>query len=87
MSVDADFVALLRPYLKHARDVEIDGSARLRDLGLDSMRSIELLFAVEDTYGIEIPDERLTDSSFETAGSLWAVVKELNMANDGHCPA
>ncbi|CAM3727629.1 phosphopantetheine-binding protein [Kibdelosporangium persicum] len=75
--MDTEFVAVLRPYLKYAGDREITADARLRDLGLDSMRAIELLFAIEDTFGVSIPDERLTDETFETGRSLWSVVEEL----------
>jgi acyl carrier protein len=75
--VNADFVTLLRPYLKYAGSQEITAEARLRDLGLDSMRAIELLFAVEDAYGVVIPDEKLVDATFETSGALWATIEEL----------
>lgn len=75
--MNAEFVALLRPYLKYAGDREICTDSRLRDLGLDSMRAIELLFAVEDTFGVVIPDECLTEATFETGGSLWSVIEEL----------
>jgi acyl carrier protein len=76
--MNAEFVALLRPYLKYAGDQRISEKSRLRDLGLDSMRAIELLFAVEEAYGVVIPDERLTDATFETSGSLWSVVEALS---------
>lgn len=75
--MDANFVALLRSHLKYAGDAPITAGSSLRDLGLDSMRSIELLFAVEDTYGVAIPDERLTDDTFETAETLWTVVQQM----------
>lgn len=75
--MNADFADLLRGYLKYAGGEPITDGSRLRDLGLDSMRSIELLFAVEDAYGVVIPDERLTDETFETASTLWSVVEEL----------
>jgi acyl carrier protein len=75
--VNAEFSALLRRYLKYAGDQEIADDTPLRDLGLDSMRAIELLFAVEDTYGVAIPDERLTDATFETGRALWTVIEEL----------
>ena len=75
--MDTEFVALLRPYLKFAGDSEIAEQSRLRDLGLDSMREIELLFAIEDRYGVALPDEKLVDSTFETGGGLWAVVEDL----------
>jgi acyl carrier protein len=81
--VNAEFAALLRPYLKYAGDQEIGGDARLRDLGLDSMRAIEVLFAVEDAFGITIPDEKLTDATFETPHALWSVIEELRALSVG----
>jgi acyl carrier protein len=75
--MNPDFVAMLRPYLKFAGDREIRPESRLRDLGLDSMREIELLFAVEDTFGVQVPDDKLVDSTFETSGGLWNVIEEL----------
>lgn len=76
--MDANFVALLRSHLKYAGDLPITGDSGLRDLGLDSLRSIELLFAVEDAYGVVIPDESLTDATFETADTLWAVIEKMS---------
>ena len=81
--MDAEFVALLRPFLKYAGDGDITEHSRLRDLGLDSMRAIELLFAVEDVYGLSVPDEKLVDSTFETCHSLWSTIQELQAADGG----
>jgi acyl carrier protein len=75
--MDADFFQVLQPFLKYARDEEITAASRLRDLGLDSMHAIQLLFAVEDAYSVSLPDELLTDSTFDTAGSLWAAVESV----------
>lgn len=75
--MNSDFVEMLRPFLRFAGDEEITARSRLRDLGLDSMREIELLFAVEDTFGVSVPDDKLVDSTFETGGGLWAVIEEL----------
>lgn len=75
--MNTDFVTMLRPFLKFAGDQEITEESRLRDLGLDSMREIELLFALEDTFDVSVPDDRLVDATFETGGSLWAVIEDL----------
>jgi acyl carrier protein len=75
--VDTQFVTLLRPFLKYAGEEEITPDSRLRDLGLDSMRAIELLFALEDAYDVVVPDEKLVEDTFETAESLWTMVEEL----------
>ena len=75
--MDAEFVALVRPFLKFAGDQELTPASRLRDLGLDSMRAIELLFALEDAYDVVVPDEKLVEDTFETCGSLWTMIEEL----------
>jgi acyl carrier protein len=74
--VDEQFVNLLRPFLAFAQGQQIGEDAKLRDLGLDSMQSIQLLFAIEDEYGVTLPDELLNDATFETAGSLWRAVAD-----------
>ena len=49
----------------------------LFDLGLDSFGTIELLVALESTFGVCLPDDTLTGETFYTAGSLWRVLSEL----------
>ncbi|MEW2810889.1 phosphopantetheine-binding protein [Streptomyces massasporeus] len=74
--MDARFTELLRPFLKHAgpEEITITAETDLRRLGVDSMQAIELLFRLEDTFGIELPDEDMNDTTFATAGNLWRVV-------------
>lgn len=74
--MNPDFVVLLSRFLKYATPAQITDDASLHDLGLDSMQSIELLFAIEDDFGVSLPDEALTESTFATAGSLWAAVRD-----------
>ena len=78
--MDGEFLALVRPYLKYVGDKEVEPASSLRALGLDSMNAIELLFALEDQYGIVVPDDRLNDATFESPRSLWDVVEELRPA-------
>lgn len=43
----------------------------IEDLGLDSMRFVELVMSLEDTLGVEVDPETLEDNDvFRTAGSL-----------------
>ncbi|MFC7309290.1 acyl carrier protein [Streptomyces monticola] len=72
--IDPRLTELLTPFLKFLGDQEVTADSSLRDLGLDSMQAIELLFAVEDTFGVTLPDDDMNDETFATAGSLWAVV-------------
>ena len=72
------FANLLRPYLTflpEGQDVQPD--LRLREMGLNSMKAIELLFDIEDNYHVALPDEQLSDETFETAGSLWQAVSQM----------
>ncbi|MFE0376907.1 acyl carrier protein [Streptomyces inhibens] len=74
--MDSRFTALLRPFLKHSGpdEIALAPDTDLRKLGVDSMQAIELLFAIEDTFGISLPDDELNDATFATAGSLWRVI-------------
>lgn len=51
--------------------------ATLAELGLDSLSLTELLFDLEDEFGIEIPEEKTT---FKTLGEAAALVDELILA-------
>jgi acyl carrier protein len=51
--------------------------ASLPDLGLDSMSAIELVVAIEDTFGTQFPDETLVRETFATFMSLEAVVRSM----------
>lgn len=84
--MDARFTELLAPFLKFLGEREITPEASLRELGLDSMQAIELLFAIEDTFGVTLPDDDMNDDTFATAGSLWTVVRaavDAQYAADG----
>ena len=74
--MEANFPDVVRPFLKFHAGGPLTADARLFDLGLDSMQAVELLFAIEDAYGIEIPEDMLRDATFETLGSLWSAVAE-----------
>jgi acyl carrier protein len=54
----------------------------LKDLGLTSMRSVDLLIEIEDELGVAFPDAELTEQNFETLGSLSRVVDKL-LGSDG----
>lgn len=42
----------------------------IEDLGLDSMRFVELVMSLEDTLGVEVDPETIENDVFRTAGSL-----------------
>lgn len=52
----------------------LDPHASMREKGFDSLALVEFLFAVEDQYGISIPDEY---SSIDTLAQLAEAVDKL----------
>ena len=65
-------------------DTELTPDRRLADLGLDSLATVGLLVDVEESFGVEFPDEALTADTFATAASLWSVVAGLPRDEPGH---
>ncbi|MER7839428.1 acyl carrier protein [Streptomyces sp. NPDC096040] len=73
--MDTRFTETLRPFLPFLHGDPITAETPLRELGLDSMQAIELMFALEDTFGAPLPDEALVEETFRTAGNLWAALR------------
>jgi len=73
-SVTQKIVAALAEYLK--RDPKtIQPDLHLRDdLGLDSMAVIELLYKIEETFDLQIPDQDL--ASLSTVGAVAKYVDQ-----------
>jgi acyl carrier protein len=49
----------------------------LSSVGVDSIRSIELLLDLESTFEIHFPDELLTPENFRTLDSLESIVTHV----------
>ncbi|GAA4526113.1 phosphopantetheine-binding protein [Amycolatopsis samaneae] len=78
---DDRFENILRKYLPFLSDDEtLAKETSLRDLGLDSLGTVELLSSLEGTYGVRFVDEALTMETFATAGVLWDTLAELRGA-------
>jgi acyl carrier protein len=80
-----EFLGILVRHLgavDRAEDIAPD--VKLRMLGLNSMRAVDLVMDLEDGFDISFPDESFTDEVFETADSIWTVV--LACATAGQRP-
>ncbi|WP_395575247.1 phosphopantetheine-binding protein [Streptomyces sp. BK79] len=76
---DEKFEAIVRrhlPFLGH--DEELTASTALRDLGLDSLATVELLSDLEHAYDLRFVDEALTLSTFATPERLWLTLRGLD---------
>ncbi len=56
---------------------QLDPNASMTQSGIDSLALVEFLFAVEDHYGIKLPEE---DSSVDTLAALALVVDRIRAA-------
>ena len=54
-------------------DVALDTNL-MKDLSADSLDAVEIIMAIEDEYGIEIPDEEA--EKIQTVGDLVRYVEE-----------
>jgi acyl carrier protein len=54
----------------------------LRELGLDSLTSIELVLALEDEFDLEVPDDLLGRELFDSLAGLAAVIARLTEARN-----
>jgi acyl carrier protein len=52
----------------------LDPNASMRDKGFDSLALVEFQFAIEDHFGISLPDE---DAQIDTLAELAAVVDKV----------
>lgn len=80
--IDERLVELVKKYLKFSGENSVLGKDdNLKDLGLDSISSIQLLIEIEDTYDITISDDHLTDDTFSSLATLWNVIEEIRFCN------
>ncbi|WP_406492334.1 phosphopantetheine-binding protein [Streptomyces sp. NBC_00846] len=77
LQIPRAFQDALLQYLPYAEASELAPADDLAALGLDSMGVVQLLAELEDTFGVELPDEALTEETFATVGSLWGAVAEF----------
>ncbi len=57
---------------------EIEPKTPLADLGLDSLKFVELLVIIEKRFGINLMESGLTKEDFESIDSLAKRINEIN---------
>lgn len=53
----------------------LSSETRLDDLGLDSLAAVELLFAIEERFGVRVPNERARE--FQSVRAIAEGVRAL----------
>ena len=60
---------------KHVPDDKLTEETALADAGIDSLDSLSILFAIEESFHISIPDDKAR--AIRTFGDMVNVVQEL----------
>ncbi|NJP66744.1 acyl carrier protein [Streptomyces sp. ventii] len=69
---DSKFEEILRRYLPFLSPEEpLRPDTGLRDAGLDSLGTVELLGVLESEYSVTFPEDALSLESFASPGVLW----------------
>ncbi|MEV0598844.1 phosphopantetheine-binding protein [Streptomyces sp. NPDC050315] len=81
---DDQFEELVRGFLPFLDTAEpLTEDMNMRDAGLDSLGTVELLGALEDLYQVRFVDDALTMDTFATPGVLWKTVSKLSTVAAG----
>ena len=60
-------------------EITFDENVDLQSLGIDSIKFIQIIIFIEDTFGVEIPDEYLLFSKLDTFEKIEVVLKNLSL--------
>jgi acyl carrier protein len=60
-----------------AEAVQLDATTNLKQAGIDSFSTVEIILFIERKFGVSIPDEKLLPENFKTLQALAATVQEL----------
>jgi nodulation protein F len=79
---DSKFDETLRSFLPFLpADEPLALETPLREYGLDSLATVELLAVLEENYNVRFADEALNLETFETPGRLWTTLSDLAPAS------
>lgn len=73
-------IAEIKKYIENnilAEDIQIEADTNLKEVGIDSFSTVEIILFIERKFGVSIPDEKLVPDNFKTLQALAATVLEL----------
>lgn len=83
--MDANIIiAEIKNYIEKnilAEAVQIDASTNLKQAGIDSFSTVEIILFIERKFGVSIPDEKLIPDNFKTLDALASTVMDLIPGN------
>ena len=66
--------------VKRGGPVGIAADQSLSEAGLTSLDMVNLMLAIEDVFGIEIPQRRMTPANFRTIAAIEQLVSNVALA-------
>ncbi|MEP7237856.1 MAG: phosphopantetheine-binding protein [Ferruginibacter sp.] len=60
-----------------AEGVQLDTGSNLKQAGIDSFSTVEIILFIERRFGVSIPDEKLLPDNFKTLEAIAATVQGL----------
>ena len=73
-------IAAIKNYIEKnilAEGLQVDATTDLKQAGIDSFSTVEIILFIERKFGVSIPDEKLVPENFKTLQSLAAIIQEL----------
>ncbi len=73
-------ISEIKKYIENnilAGGVQIDADTNLKQAGIDSFSTVEIILFIERKFGVSLPDEKLIPENFITIQALAATVQEL----------
>ena len=73
-------IAEIKKYIEKnilAEGVQLTADSDLKQVGIDSFSTVEIILVIERKFGVAIPDEKLIPDNFKTLNALAAIVLEL----------
>jgi len=60
-----------------AEGLQLEATTDLKQAGIDSFSTVEIILFIERKFGVAIPDDKLVPDNFKTLQALAATVLEL----------
>ena len=67
-------------FVKRGAPVAVAADQNLTEAGLTSLDMVNLMLAIEDEFGIEIPQRRMTPANFRTVTAIEQLVSNVALA-------
>ncbi|MFJ8582786.1 acyl carrier protein [Micromonospora sp. NPDC093277] len=56
----------------------VDAGENLWQLGMTSLASVQVMVALEETFGVEIPDDKLRHATFASVDNIMSCMRSLS---------